>query len=123
LLYFAMLIAAAVGGVSRFLLSNLLAAHWSGSSPLPTLIVNLSGAMLLGVLWAGKNAQQLTESYWQVLALAALGSFTTVSSLSLQTVTLWQNARYLQATLYIVLTLVGGLSLLITGSCLGQQLW
>ena len=123
MLYLAMLLAAAVGGVCRFLLSNLLAAYWTKPFPLPTLVVNLCGAFLLGLLWAGKDLQQLSQAQWQILALAALGSFTTVSSLSLQTVILWRSRALRQALLYPGISVGGGLLLLLFGSWCGQQLW
>lgn len=123
MLYFWMLCAAAVGGACRFLLSNWVAHYWQRAFPLPTLVVNLSGALLLGVLWAGQTLQQLSQTYWQIYALAALGSFTTVSSLNLQLVSLWRNQNYLNAIGYLILSVLGGLGLLLLGSYCGQMWW
>lgn len=118
-----LLFAAAVGGCCRFALTNLLAYLWQKPFPLPTLIVNFTGCFVIGGLWAGQQVNQLSEDYWRLLALAAVGSFTTVSSFSLQTVSLWQAFRKVVAVSYVLLSVLGGLLWLLLGIWLGRAWW
>lgn len=107
----------AVGGVARFWVSEALARRLGTGFPWGTLTVNVSGSLLLGVL-VGLLAGKLTgvasgdPASWWLLALGVgvLGSYTTVSSFSLQTVALWEGG-YRRAALWHV-----GLSLVL---CLG----
>lgn len=47
---------------------------------------------------------------WQIYALAALGSFTTVSSFNLQLVSLWRNHNRFSAIFYLLFSVLGGLT-------------
>ncbi|MCH8552052.1 MAG: CrcB family protein [Natronospirillum sp.] len=103
----------AAGGVARFTIDRWVMARSSVDFPLGTLLVNVSGALLIGFL-AGLWWQPDTglaagvQGYWLLLALGVLGSYTTVSSFSLQAMTLLQERRIRAALLYI------GLSFLLT---------
>ena len=87
--------AAAVGTIIRWRLSVEL------PRPLATLLVNLSGAFVLGLL-DGWTAPELT-----VVGVAGLGAFTTFSTLADDIAALWRSDRRL-ATTYVAVTLVGG---------------
>lgn len=115
-------IGGAVGGVARFTIDRWVMARSSVDFPLGTLLVNVSGALLIGFL-AGLWWQPDTglaegiNGYWLLLALGLLGSYTTVSSFSLQTMTLLREHRRAAALLYI------GLSFLLTLCAALAGLW
>ncbi|MEQ8842776.1 MAG: CrcB family protein [Acidimicrobiales bacterium] len=83
-------------------------ARWQLAERLPppvgTLVANLVGSFALGWL-SGASAATST-----VIGVAALGSFTTFSTLMLELVALW-DARPGAATGYLALTIVGGVGL------------
>lgn len=114
----------ALGGMGRLALANLVARHLGAAFPWGTLAVNLSGALLMGLLAGvlGPSAPGGAGPVWQLLAIGLLGGYTTVSSLSLQTLTLWQQGRHAAALANLLVTLVVGLLALVLGWWLGGGL-
>lgn len=116
-------LAAATGGMLRFALSNIVARRWGVQFPLATLLVNSSGALMMGLLAAWLVAFPERAGWELVIGVGLLGSYTTVSSFSLQTLILWQNHHYRQALLNIGLSFGLCLTLLMVGFMLGSRLW
>jgi len=84
------------GGLLRYLLSVAVDQRTAGVSPWGTLLVNVSGAFLLGFLmgWMGFPVLTPTDSHvWLLLVVGVLGSYTTVSSFSLQTLVLLEEGH------------------------------
>jgi fluoride exporter len=101
-----------VGGVARVWLAARIAARLGERFPFGTLAVNVSGAALIGVL-AGLVPPD--EPLWLALAVGLLGSYTTVSSFSLQTLSLLRGgapglalANVLASTLLCLLAAAAG---------------
>jgi len=117
--------ACAGGGVARYWLSGMVASRLGEEFPWGTIVVNASGALLIGA-GAGLIVTGLvgsTESRsWQLLALGFLGSYTTVSAFSLQTLALAQQGRVLSALANILLSLALCLSLVSAGWLAGQRM-
>jgi CrcB protein len=80
---------------------------------LATLVVNLTGSGLAGCL-AGAMLPQ--GPVWSALLLAGfLGSYTTVSAVSLETVGLWQSGHRAPAVAYVLASTAGALALAAAG--------
>ncbi|WP_281256379.1 fluoride efflux transporter CrcB [Arsukibacterium tuosuense] len=120
---FILIVAAAAGGMLRFAVSNSLARFWGVQFPLGTLLVNSSGALMMGMLAAWLAAFPDRAAWAQLIAVGFLGSYSTVSSFSLQTLILWQSHHYRQAVLNIGLSLGLCLSLVFAGFSLGKLIW
>lgn len=105
---------AALGGMGRMAIGNAVARRLGSDFPWGTLVVNLSGALLMGLLagWLGLPGTEASGPAWSLLAAGLLGGYTTVSSLSLQTLVLWQQGCRVAAMLNILATLVAGLATL-----------
>lgn len=87
----------ALGGGCRFLLSALIHRHWRNAFPVGTLMVNVSGALMIGMVWALPWAQ--SGQLWRSgVILGFLGGYTTVSTFSLQTLDLMREGRWIGAT-------------------------
>ena len=95
------------------------AAAWGVRFPWGTLIVNLLGALVIGLL-----ASRLVAGSTAALMLLSgvMGGFTTVSSFSLQTLDLMREGRYAAAALNVSLTLLAGLAAVVPGLALGGGL-
>ncbi|KKB09737.1 fluoride efflux transporter CrcB [Devosia chinhatensis] len=98
----------AIGAMSRHGLALLIGRLWQGTFPLAILLVNVLGAMLMGVV-IGLLSRFLPA--WQeqarlFLAVGILGGFTTFSSFSLDTIVLIERGEVFQAGLYVVLSVV-----------------
>lgn len=105
-----------VGGVGRFWVSGLVARRYGEAFPWGTLVVNVSGSTCIGVLAGlllGGGALTATQTpLWAGLVLGMLGSYTTVSSFSLQTLALVRAGEPVRAALNVV----GSLSLCLSAA-------
>ena len=99
-----------LGGIARFWVSGLVAEAYGETFPWGTLTVNVTGAAAIGVLAAlllAPGAHQATTApLWAALVSGVLGSYTTVSSFSLQTLALVRNGEPIRAALNITGSLV-----------------
>jgi fluoride exporter len=79
----------AAGGSARFWISGIVARRFGERFPWGTLVVNVTGATLIGAAAGLALAGQATAigrpSAWVLLVIGVLGSYTTVSSFSYQT--------------------------------------
>lgn len=90
--------------------------------PLATLVVNVVGSFLLGLLTALAFARVVPESWRGPLAIGFLGSLTTWSTFGLETVLLAQRGQLPAAVANVGLQLVLGLSAAAAGLWLGRLL-
>ena len=77
-------IGGALGASSRYVVGHVLR---STSFPWSTLLVNVVGSFLLGLVVFGANSEQLVL----LVGVGFCGAFTTFSSFSFQTVELWER--------------------------------
>ena len=112
-------LAAVVGGLVRYLFSTSLPA--SPDFPWGTLLVNYLGIICLVYLVKGYLVHKGT-SKGLILALGTgfCGGLTTFSSLMLDAVKLLDTGRYLSLTIYLLLSVGGGLLL---AYYLGRKKW
>jgi len=90
----------ALGALSRFWLSGVVGRHVGETFPWGTLVVNVTGSAAAGALAAAfpmPSPQGAAPLLWSASVTGFLGGYTTVSSFSLQTMTLarvreWQSA-------------------------------
>jgi len=84
----------------------------SGSNfPLGTLLVNLSGSFLIGLLW-GISEKAVFHPNWKIfLFTGILGGFTTFSAYGLETFSLLRDGRTMFAMANILLNNILGIAL------------
>ncbi len=95
----------ALGGAARFAVSGLVARAIGGAFPWGTMGVNVTGSLALGALAARADIGAVSPALWQVAALGFLGSYTTVSSFSLQTLALVRDGAHARAASNVALSL------------------
>jgi CrcB protein len=95
------------GGISRFFVSGFVGRRIGETFPWGTLIVNVSGAFVIGFL-AGLARSRggifSGEMFRDLVFVGLLGGYTTVSSFCLQTLNLALDGQGLQAALNTVLS-------------------
>ena len=97
----------ALGGAARYFLSGVVARRVGETFPWGTLSVNVSGAFLIGVFGAlaRDNASLFSSSNpWLFAVTGFLGCYTTVSSFSLQTLSLARDGESSRALGYVVIS-------------------
>lgn len=115
----------AIGGALRFFVSGVVARLVGETFPWGTMAVNLSGSLLLGVLSgavAGGAWTETSELLQPFAAAGLLGGYTTVSSLSLQTLSLLQTGEGGRALGNLLLSVAAGLAAMAAGVFAGL-LW
>lgn len=112
-----------IGSAVRYL-ASILAARWFGSEfPYGTLIVNLAGAFIIGLVQeVGTEALVLPDNVRLFLTTGILGGLTTYSTFSYETVRLMEANAWHQAWVNIVVTTVICLTLCFLGIAVGRLL-
>jgi fluoride exporter len=105
----------ALGALARWGLAEAL-PHSPGSWPWATLLVNLVGCLLIGVLLAVLLAR-FPKSRWlrPFLAVGVLGGFTTYSTFAVDVVRLTGAGRGPLAVAYVVVSVLGGVLAVLVG--------
>jgi CrcB protein len=112
----------AAGGLTRYWVSGAVARRFGETFPWGTMTVNLSGAFAAGWLGALIGASRVPDLVVLCLLTGFLGSYTTVSSLSLQTLQLALEGQRRAALGNLVWTLLLGLAAVTAGFGLGHVL-
>lgn len=100
----------ALGGMGRLAVTERCARMLGQAFPWGTLAVNVLGSLAIGALAVSLHWPLSSSPTWSLLGVGVLGGFTTVSSLSLQTLALWQEGRSGRALANMTLTLVLGVA-------------
>jgi len=109
-----------VGALLRFLIERWTALWWSSPFPWGTLLINLSGCLVLGWFSTWTYSQTKLPAWLRLsIGTGLIGSFTTFSTFSVETLTLIQARLLGVALLYVLISMVGGIGF----SWLGYQLY
>ena len=109
----------ALGSALRYLTALLLARHYTGSIPLATLVVNLVGCFLIGLL-IGLCSE---TSHLRLLFITGFcGGFTTFSTFTAESYTMFREGASGLALLYIAGSVLIGLLALWLGLSLSRLL-
>jgi len=126
--YFLIALGSALGGGGRYWVNAWVNDHAGTAFPWGTLSVNCIGALFVGLITAailapeGLSAELADEARWG-LVIGLCGSFTTVSSFSLQTLSLARNGRRGRAVMNVAGTVSACLLLVWLGLLLGRLIW
>src|SRR4026208_2503478 len=112
-----------IGTLSRYWMSGVIAKRYGETFPMGTLVVNLVGCFLVGLLFYLLQERFLVnQTVRTVILIGFLGGFTTFSSFGLQTFTLLQDGEFGLAVLNILGANLIGLVLVWAGYTLARIL-
>jgi CrcB protein len=100
-----------IGANARYVVARLVGALFETRFPLGTLIINVSGSFLLGVLGTlvAQKVMPNSESMRLALGVGFLGAYTTFSTFEFETHALLEDGSWLIATTNMVASLFVGL--------------
>lgn len=122
LIYIVIGIAGLIGATLRYLLGIVINQWWMLDFPLVTLLINLIGCFLLGFVTTWFTRFNPHSHFKQAVGTGLIGSFTTFSTFSVETIILMTNAQWALALLYIFLSLSLGLIAAFIGLHIGKQI-
>ncbi len=106
----------AVGGVARFALASPVQQRVGPNFPVGTLIVNISGSFVLGlILRYAPGTQAITPEVRALLTTGFCGGYTTFSTFTYDTMLLLEDGQTSRAGLYVLLSV----TLSLAGAWLG----
>ena len=116
--YVMVMVGGSCGAVCRFALSSLIKRFNATEFPIATLLINMIGSFLIGLLTAAHpgNFNQL------LLGTGFMGGFTTFSTFQMENVTLFQKMNYFMLSVYVLCSFVICILLSILGLHLGHFL-
>jgi CrcB protein len=106
-----------VGAIARFVIDAVIGSAFDRSFPLGTMVVNLSGAVGLGLV----TGLALTGDSLVLAGTATIGSYTTFSTWMLETHRLREEGEFASALANIVISLLAGLGAVALGRTIGAH--
>lgn len=118
LIWVAVLVIGGAGSLLRFFVDGLVASATGRNFPFGTLVVNVSGAVVLGLL----TGLALTGNASLLAGTAAVGSYTTFSTWMLESQRLSEERQHARAFANIAVSLVLGVAAAWLGRAIGAAL-
>lgn len=119
--YLAIGAAGFLGALARYLITGMTRSVAGSAFPWGTLVVNISGSFLLGLMYAATAQRAIIDPQWRlVIAVGFIGSYTTFSTFSLETFKLLEAGNWPAATGNILGSLIVSLAAVYSGIALGR---
>lgn len=107
-----------IGAILRYLISIFMIQVFGSSFPFGTLLVNVLGSFLMGIVYALGQLSHLSPEIKSLVGVGLLGALTTFSTFSNETLLLMQQGLWFKSMLNVLLNV----SLCLFMVYLGQQL-
>jgi len=100
----------AVGSMLRYGVQKFFQVQTAGSFPTATLLVNIAGCFLIGILWSMFSRSLTWNEEMKLLLMTGLcGGFTTFSAFTLEGIGLLKENKTALFLIYLTASVVGGL--------------
>jgi CrcB protein len=94
---------AVVGASARYFLNTLIARNISSAFPYGTLLINITGSLILGFFLIFSTERALLDPRWRLLvAVGFCGSYTTFSSYAFESFALMEQGQWLLSGINII---------------------
>ncbi|MEO8567984.1 MAG: fluoride efflux transporter CrcB [Ginsengibacter sp.] len=108
-------IGSCIGGILRYLLTQLIQTKFLSTFPFGTLSVNIIGCFLIGVIFGFSERSYISMEWRLFLVTGFLGGFTTFSSFSNETIALIRDGQNWLALSYVASSVIVGLAATFAG--------
>jgi CrcB protein len=114
---------AVVGASARYFLSGYVARNVSSTFPYGTLIINITGSMLLGFFLIWTEERVLVDPRWRLLlAVGFCGSYTTFSSYAFESFAFMEQGQWVAMSANVIANNLLCLGSVIAGAALARWL-
>lgn len=117
------MLGAAVGAPSRWLLDQHIQSRRDSVFPWGTLTINVLGSLLLGILLGAMSAGRGSAELVALAGTGFCGGFTTFSTFGYETIRLVEDGSLLEASLNVIASLALGMIAAFAGWYLAQAAW
>jgi CrcB protein len=105
-----------IGSIARYFVSRLNLQFDILSIPVGTLLVNITGSLLIGILTGISEKTMILNIEWRLFLMVGIcGGFTTFSTFTNENLVLLHNGEYLSVLLYTALSILLGFAAVIAG--------
>jgi CrcB protein len=112
----------AVGTLARYSLQGLVQVRIGSTFPFGTLLINLTGCFLLGLVGQVTLNRMIVPPEWRVaIAVGFFGGYTTFSSFGWETAKMLESGEWLRATTYVATSVIFGPLLSVAGIHLANR--
>jgi CrcB protein len=115
-------IGAVLGANARYLLGGWIAERFGTSFPYGTLVINVTGSILIGIALVIASDRLAPSWFRPFVAIGFLGSYTTFSTFSFETLNLVEDGAWLLAAVNAVGSVVAALVGVYLGTILARQI-
>ncbi|MFF3615240.1 fluoride efflux transporter CrcB [Streptomyces sp. NPDC002580] len=117
------IVGAAVGAPLRYLTDRVVQLRHDTVFPLGTLVVNVTGCLVLGLLTGAASAGDASGQLRLLLGTGLCGALTTYSTFSYETLRLTETGAGLYAAANVIVSVTAGLGAAFAGVSIAQALW
>jgi CrcB protein len=104
MIYLLIAVGGAAGSVLRYVVGRAVQGSSASGFPIGTMVVNITGCFLIGVLVRQLMNVQTTPEMRALLVVGFCGGFTTFSTFSAETIGLIEGGEYGRAATYVILS-------------------
>ncbi len=92
--FFILGLGGAIGTILRYIMGGLDYRFANGAFPVSTLVVNVTGSLVIGFLWGIIDRFEISPNIRLFIFIGILGGYTTFSTFSLETFNLMRDGEY-----------------------------
>ena len=112
-----------LGTMARYVTAYFIDGKINSVFPWGTLLVNISGCFLIGLIYGLNLRNELVDKNWRLfLTTGFCGGYTTFSAFALENIVMIHNKGTVSAIMYILASVVIGLLATLSGALAGKAL-